>query len=60
MVSSAASQPRVTVKSRGSKWRIAEAESMSDRDASRRDIGTQDNNRSLDPARDRQARVLTQ
>lgn len=59
MVPSAASQPRITVKSRGSKWRVAEAESVNDRDASRRDAAAPDN-RSLDPRRDRQASVLAQ
>jgi hypothetical protein len=58
MVPSAGAQPRVIVKRRGSKFRVTDAENLSDRDASRRDIATQDD-RSLDPGRDRQARVLT-
>ena len=59
MVPSAGAQPRVVVKRRGSKFRVTDAESLGDRDAPRRDITTQDD-RSLDPGRDRQARVLTQ
>jgi len=59
MLPSAGAQPRVIVKRRGSKWRVADSESLSDRDASRRDIANKDN-RSLDPGRDRQARVLAQ
>ena len=57
MVASAGSQTRVIVKSRGSKWRVADAESLSDLDTSRRDIASQDD-RSADPRRDRQAPVL--
>ena len=59
MVPSAGAQPRVIVKRRGSKFRVTDAESLSDRDASRRDITAQDD-RTLDPARDPQARALTQ
>ena len=59
MVPSAGAQPRVTVKRRGSKFRIADAESLGDRDGSRRDIVNKDD-RSLDPGRDRQAPVLAQ
>jgi hypothetical protein len=59
MVPSAGAQPRVIVKSRGSKFRVADAESLSDRDTSRRDIDNQDD-RSADPRRDRQAAVLAQ
>jgi hypothetical protein len=58
MVPSDASQPRVIVKRRGSKFRVTDANSLSDRDASGRDIVSQDD-RSLDPGRDRQAAVLT-
>ena len=57
MVASAGSQTRVIVKSRGSKWRVADAESLSDLDASRRDVDSQDD-RSADPRRDRQVPVL--
>ena len=59
MVASAGSQTRVIVKSRGSKWRVADAESLSDLDASRRDVDNQDD-RSADPRRDRQVAVLAQ
>jgi hypothetical protein len=59
MLPSDASQPRVIVKRRGTKFRVADAESLSDRDAPRRDISNKDD-RSLDPGRERQARVLTQ
>lgn len=59
MVGSTGSQTRVIVKRRGSKWRVADAESLSDRDASGRDIAGQDD-RSLDPRRDRQAPLLAQ
>jgi hypothetical protein len=58
MVSSDASQPRVIVKRRGSKFRVTDVNSLSDRDASGRDVVGQDD-RSLDPSRDRQARLLT-
>jgi hypothetical protein len=37
MVRSTGSQPRVIVKRRGSKWHAADAESLRDLDASRRD-----------------------
>jgi len=47
MAGSTGSQTRVIVKRRGSKWRVADAESLSDRDASRRDIPSEDD-RSLD------------
>jgi hypothetical protein len=57
MVGSTGSQTRVIVKRRGSKWRVADTESLSDRDASSRDIASQDD-RSLDPRRDCQAAVL--
>ncbi len=57
MVSSDASQPRVIVKRRGSKFRVTDAKSLSERDAPGRDITDQDD-RSLDPGRDRQARLL--
>jgi hypothetical protein len=71
MVRSTGSQPRVIVKRRGSKWRVADAESLSDRDTSRRDSegevkragdlgGGWGDDRSLDPGRDRQAPVLAQ
>jgi hypothetical protein len=59
MVGSTGSQTRVIVKRRGSKWRAADAESLGDRDASRRDIDDQDD-RSADPRRDRQAAALAQ
>jgi hypothetical protein len=59
MLPSAGAQPRVIVKRRGSKFRVADAESLSDRDASRRDTVNQDD-RSLDPGRDRQAQLLAQ
>lgn len=58
MVRSAGSPTRVIVKRRGSKWLVADAESLSTLDASRRDIDNQDD-RSADPRRDRQAQVLT-
>jgi hypothetical protein len=57
MVPSAGAQPRVVVKRRGAKFRVADATSLSDRDASEREIVNQDD-RSLDPGRDRQARLL--
>ena len=57
MIGSTGSQTRVVVKRRGSKWRVADAESLSDLDASRRDVDNQDD-RSADPRRDRQAPVL--
>ena len=71
MVRSTGSQPRVVVKRRGSKWQVADAESLSDRDAARRDsegglkragdLGrVWGDDRSLDPGRDRQAPVLAQ
>ena len=59
MVPTAGAQPRVIVKRRGSKFRVTDAESLSDRDAARRDA-TPPDDRSLDPARDRQARALAQ
>ena len=59
MVGSSGSQTRVIVKIRGSKWRVADAESLSDLDASRRDVDNQDD-RSADPGRDRQVKVLAQ
>jgi hypothetical protein len=58
MLPSDASQPRVIVKRRGSKFRVTDANSLTERDASGRDIVNQDD-RSLDPARDRQAAALT-
>jgi hypothetical protein len=57
MVGSTDSQTRVIVKRRGSKWRVADAESLSDLDASPLDIASQDD-RSTDPRRDREAAVL--
>ncbi len=71
MVRSTGSQPRVTVKRRGSKWHAADAQSPTERDVSRRDSdgglkragevgGGWGGDRSLDPARDRQAPVLAQ
>ena len=57
MAGSTGPQTRVIVKRRGSKWRVADAESLSDLDTSRRDIAGQDA-RSADPRRDRQAPVL--
>jgi hypothetical protein len=57
MAASTGSQTRVIVKRRGSKWRVADAESLTDLDASGRDIAGQDD-RSGDPRRDRQAPVL--
>jgi hypothetical protein len=71
MVRSTGSQPRVVVKRRGSKWQVADAESLNDRDAARRDtegalkmageLGrVWGDDRSLDPGRDRQAPVLAQ
>jgi hypothetical protein len=71
MVRSTGPQRRVIVKRRGSKWRVADAESLSDRDASRRDseggvkrarevAGGWGDDRSVDPDRDRQAPVLAQ
>jgi hypothetical protein len=57
MLPSDASQSRVIVKRRGTKFRVAESESPRDRDASRRDIASQDD-RFLDPGRDRQTPVL--
>ena len=57
MIGSTGSQTRVVVKRRGSKWRVADAESLSDLDASRRDVDNQDD-RSPDPSRDRQVAVL--
>jgi hypothetical protein len=57
MAGSTGPQTRVIVKRRGSKWRVAEAESLSDLDASHRDIASQDEG-SADPRRDRQAPVL--
>jgi hypothetical protein len=57
MVPTAGAQPRVIVKRRGSKFRVADVNSLSDRDAAGRDITAQDD-RSLDPGRDRQAAVL--
>ena len=57
MVGSTGSQTRVIVKSRGSKWRIADAESLSDLDAPRRDADNKDD-RSADPRRDRQVASL--
>jgi hypothetical protein len=57
MVGSTGSQTRVIVKSRGSKWRVADAESLSDLDASHRDADNQDD-RSADPRRDGQVAVL--
>jgi hypothetical protein len=59
MAGSTGSQTRVIVKIRGSKWRVADAESVSDLDASRRDGENQDD-RSADPRRDRQVVVLAQ
>jgi|GEM_PF-2974760 hypothetical protein len=59
MIGSTGSQTRVVVKRRGSKWRVADAESLSDLDASRRDVDNQDD-RSADPRRDRQVAVLAQ
>jgi hypothetical protein len=57
MVPSAGAQPRVIVKRRGSKFRVTDATSLSDRDAADHEIVNQDD-RSLDPGRDRQARLL--
>jgi hypothetical protein len=57
MVPSAGAQPRVVVKRRGSKFRVTDAKSPSDREASGRDIANQDD-RSPDPGRDRQAAAL--
>jgi hypothetical protein len=57
MIGSTGSQTRVIVKRRGSKRRVADAESLSDLDASRRDVDNQDD-RSPDPSRDRQVAVL--
>ena len=57
MAGSTGPQTRVIVKRRGSKWRVADAESLSDLDTSRRDIASQDD-RSADPRRDRQVPVL--
>lgn len=57
MAGSTGPQTRVIVKRRGSKWRVADAESLSDLDASHRDIASQDD-RSADPRRDRQVAVL--
>jgi hypothetical protein len=57
MVGSTGSQTRVIVKSRGSKWRVADTESLSDLDAARRDVDNQDD-RSADPRRDRQVASL--
>ena len=59
MSGSTGSQTRVIIKSRGSKWRVADPESLSDLDASRRDVDNQDD-RSADPRRDRQVVVLAQ
>jgi len=59
MAGSTGPQTRVIVKRRGSKWRVADAESLSDLDASRRDVDNQDD-RSADPRRDRQVAVLAQ
>jgi hypothetical protein len=59
MVRSTGPQTRVIVKRRGSKWRVADAERLSDLDASRRDIDSQDD-RSADPRRDHQAPLLAQ
>lgn len=59
MAGSTGPQTRVIVKRRGSKWRVVDAESLSDLDASRRDIASQDD-RSADPRRDCQAPVLAQ
>jgi hypothetical protein len=62
MVGSTGSQTRVIVKRRGSKWHVADAESLRDQDASRLDSegGGWGDDRSLDPGRDRQAPVLAQ
>jgi hypothetical protein len=57
MLPSDASQPRVIVKRRGSKFRVTDAKSLSDRDAPGRDIVNKDD-RSLDPTLDHQARLL--
>jgi hypothetical protein len=63
MVRSTGSQPRITVKRRGSKWHAADTQNLRDRNASRRDseagrgAGWADD-RPLDPGRDRQATVL--
>ncbi len=57
MIGSTGAQTRVTVKRRGSKRRVADAESLSDLDTSRRDVDNQDD-RSADPRRDRQVAVL--
>jgi hypothetical protein len=51
------SQTRVIVKSRGSKWRVADAERLNALDAPRRDVDNQDD-RSADPRRDRQVASL--
>jgi hypothetical protein len=59
MAGSTGPQTRVIVKRRGSKWRVADAESLSDLDTSHRDIASQDD-RSADPRRDRQVAVLAQ
>jgi hypothetical protein len=57
MTGSTGSQTRVIVKSRGSKWRVADAESLSALDAPHRDVDNQDD-RSADPRRDRQVASL--
>ena len=57
MAGSTGPQTRVIVKRRGSKWRAADAENLSDRDAPRRDIDNQDD-RPADPRRDRQVASL--
>jgi hypothetical protein len=57
MVGSTGSQTRVIVKIRGSKWRVVDAETLSELDASCRDVDSQDD-RSADPRRDRQVASL--
>jgi hypothetical protein len=57
MAGSTGSQTRVIVKSRGSKWRVADTESLRSLDAPRRDADNQDD-RSADPRRDRQVASL--
>ncbi len=59
MPGSTGPQTRDIVKRRGSKWRVADAESLSDPDGSRRDVDNQDDWRA-DPRRARQVAVLAE
>jgi hypothetical protein len=59
MVRTTGSQPRGSVKRRGSKWHAAETEEWRDTETPRRDRDDRDDP-SRDPAREAQAPVLAQ